>query len=153
MSWPSREEWAKQRRTPYGDLMPEISDRISDYATPAEVEALEAALHERWKELGRTLRTCADESDAAEIRDRRQGINRARRLIASGELPHHLEDHFGAQDLMAPFVERWREAQTAAYAAAAGRIAQTPIDDEAWAGELVHRARVDAWLGRAVVSQ
>ena len=51
----SRKEWARQRRTPYVDLMPEASTAIADYATPEEIAALQAAMRERRKEAGPLL--------------------------------------------------------------------------------------------------
>jgi hypothetical protein len=57
--WPSREEWAKQERTPYGDKFPDylVTSQASAYATPAEVQAIIEALKQLYAEEGRKLRT------------------------------------------------------------------------------------------------
>jgi hypothetical protein len=94
IGWPSRKEWAKQMRTPYWDLMPESSTKIADYATTDEVAALEVALHDRWKALGREMRRLGEkgEDGRRELWCKRRAINRALKLIKKGELPICLED-------------------------------------------------------------
>ena len=50
ISWPSREEWAVERRTLSTDQHPSTSHGIADYATTAEeIEALRRAVLNRRK--------------------------------------------------------------------------------------------------------
>ena len=110
--WPSREEWAKQRRTACYLDHQKISDRISDYATTAEIEALQIALRERWKQLGREIRKLGGRGEAGtrELCYKRQSINRGLKLVRNGELPLALEDH-GASDLLSELHARYAERQ------------------------------------------
>ncbi len=55
-TWPSREEWSKERRAPYFDRFPRTSDSLAEYATLEEIAALKADLRERWKQLGKKMR-------------------------------------------------------------------------------------------------
>jgi hypothetical protein len=56
--WPSREQWAHQRRTPYVDLFDDlpVSGALADYATPTEIESIIAQLRALYAEAGRELR-------------------------------------------------------------------------------------------------
>jgi hypothetical protein len=56
--WPSREEWAKQERTPYGDKFPDnlVTSHASAYATPAEIQSAIKALRQLYADEGRKLR-------------------------------------------------------------------------------------------------
>jgi hypothetical protein len=134
----SREQWAERRRTPYHDLMPEVSDRIADYATEEEIAALKLAMRERWKELGRKARNEPENPD--DLPWQRRCINRGLKLIESGKLPFCLEDKAGAEDLLAPFHALYEAAKAELYERASEEIAQTPVDDEAWKRELRRRA-------------
>jgi hypothetical protein len=55
LDWPFREQWAKQRRTAYGDLLDcvRVSDELADFATAAEVETIIAQLRALYTEAGR----------------------------------------------------------------------------------------------------
>jgi hypothetical protein len=52
--WPSREEWAKMRRTPYADMFGDVhvSETLSDYASPAEIDAVIAEARALWDAMG-----------------------------------------------------------------------------------------------------
>jgi hypothetical protein len=56
-NWPSREEWAKQRRTCYADMENPLSpgNRVTDYASIAEIETAITELKTQWKRLGREM--------------------------------------------------------------------------------------------------
>jgi hypothetical protein len=56
ITWPSREEWAKQRRTPYGDMFEHL-DLDGPFSSPAEIDALITALKAFRKAEGRRLRS------------------------------------------------------------------------------------------------
>jgi hypothetical protein len=56
--WPTREEWAKQERTPYYDLFKNlpVSEELKDYATPQEIAAAVVGLKELYRTEGRKLK-------------------------------------------------------------------------------------------------
>jgi hypothetical protein len=57
--WPTREEWAQNRRSLFRDSRFEVLDirhELSAYAFPGEIEALIAALRALWKQKGAALR-------------------------------------------------------------------------------------------------
>jgi hypothetical protein len=136
-------------------MMPESSTALSDYASPEEIAALQAAMRERWKELGRTLRrmqqmaSMRDGEAAENLRWQRRCINCGLNLIEQGELPLVLEDCDGAKDILAPFHARYETARAELHKRKAKEIARAPIDDDAWAKELDRRERVDKWLNRS----
>jgi len=119
--------------------MPNASDRIANYATPDEIEALKATMRERWKKLGRKLARGEDE------RCKRRCIDRGLKLLNDGELPFTLEAIAGAEDLLAPFHARYNAAASELDKRALEEIARTPIDDAAWEAELKWRAKVEGW--------
>lgn len=133
--WLSRGEWAKERRTMHWDEVPNISDRIADYATPVEIEALRNALRGRLKALG--------------PRWKRRSINRALNRIRCRELPITREDYMGADDILTELQARYVWASADASERKKQEIAQRPIDDDAWNAELRRRARVDKHLAKA----
>jgi hypothetical protein len=143
IEWPSREEWARQRRTCYYDLSPNVSRSLSDYATSAEIEALIVAMRERWKALGRQVRRL---EGGIELRWKRACINRGLKLIRNGEIPICFEDYAGAEDIVADLHTRHRTAKVAAYERWERATARAPIDDSAWEQELAHRARVERYF-------
>jgi hypothetical protein len=144
--WPSREEWARQRRTFYCDQLPDISTSLADYATPAEIRALAAAMRALWQELGREMRRKGNRRE--ELQSARQTVNRGLKLIRRGELPLALEDYQGAEDILADLHTRYEAAKVEACERRAREIAQAAIDDGAWDAELERRAKVDRYLKR-----
>ena len=56
-NWPSREQWAKNRRTWYGDDPNPLAqrNRASDFASAAEIEQAISELKAHWKLLGRQM--------------------------------------------------------------------------------------------------
>jgi hypothetical protein len=89
-TWPSREEWAKERRTPYYDRFLSTSNSLAEYATPEEIAALKAALRKRWRNLGkeiRELRGNAASGVISDLKSDRSSLKWALVLIAQGELP------------------------------------------------------------------
>jgi hypothetical protein len=130
MIWPTREQWAKDRRTLFLDDDVHVSDRLSDYAAPEEVAALVVALRMRRM----TYAVGSYERD---------GCNRCIRLVERDVVPHVLNDYCGAQDLTAQIRGRYEHARAQALLDAERDRAEVPIDDEAWQEELrwreVHR--------------
>jgi hypothetical protein len=105
-TWPSREEWAKQRRTPYYDRFLCTSNSLAVYATPEEIAALKAALRKRWRNLGkemRELRGNAASGVISDLKSDRSSLQWALALIAQGELPRHIKTFSEAWDILAPF--------------------------------------------------
>ena len=128
IEWPLGEECSKQRRRCFFDLSPKISRSLSDYATPAEIDALIIAMRERWKELGREMRRLGGkgEGGTSELWQKRRSINRGLKLIRNGQLPILLDDYYGAEDIMAELHARHRAAQAAAYERWEREVLETP---------------------------
>jgi hypothetical protein len=84
-----------------------------------------------------------------EIRIRRSEIKETLALLRNDEVPTSLRhrNFFNEKDgpLTAPFRERYDGAYKAALAAARARVAQTPVDDEAWEQELARRRKFEEW--------
>jgi hypothetical protein len=61
-NWPTREEWAERRRSPYWDcetgcpFADSYGHSLSDYATADEIAAAIVGLEERWRQHGRRMR-------------------------------------------------------------------------------------------------
>jgi hypothetical protein len=152
IKWPSREEWAKDRRTPYIDSAPDTADySIEAYMTPAESASLKAAMRERWKELGRQMRQAGgkdvkNEQGYNDFQWRRKCISAGLKLIAQGTMPWLREHYHGAEDLVQELQARYEAARMAEIGKWEQEVAQTPIDDAAWDAELKRRAQVDAYL-------
>jgi hypothetical protein len=151
--WPSREEWAKDQRTPYYDHFEGgegsiISNRLADYADETTIAAAIKALESLWRELGRQMRACQDAEQKEILKDRRAGINCALKTMRAGEIPsEHAECRSVLSSaILAPFDEPRDAALKAAYEQREREIAATPIDDAAWAKELQRRAHVEKWL-------
>jgi hypothetical protein len=133
---PSREEWAIERRTPSFDRFPITSNSLGEYATPAEIAALEAALCKRWEQLGKTMRELnrGGQSEAGRnLRSDRNAIKWALALVVQGELPRHVETFSEAEDILAPFHKKYEAAKSKLHERALREIERTPIDDNAWA--------------------
>ena len=169
--WPSREEWAEGRRTPYSDNCPRASETLSLYATPDEVQAIITGLKRSYSASGHQmrqmktaypdlitrlcdsrgcggfLRLSDDEQKCVEpfmhARWNRKEINRALKMIAKDDLPMCEEDG-GHLPEFAEVLARYEKANAAVVAAWQEKIAQSPIDDAAWEAELDWRRRVDA---------
>lgn len=145
-TWPSREEWAKERRTPYYGRFPRTSNSLAEYASPKEIAALKADLRERWKQLGRKMRELSGNraSDVIRnLRSDRSSMQWALALVAQGELPHHPKIFGEAADILAPFHERYEAAKSKLHECTLRAIERTPIDDNAWNAELHQRAKVE----------
>jgi hypothetical protein len=170
--WPSREEWAKDRRTYYGDDQNPASRRLSEYASPAEVEVIIGALKQSYHDLGRCLAEAKAAVGAAcqqpaetnkqysarwalmsdpeqslmkkvyDAKDQRRVINRALKLIARDELPF-LRDEGGTRFEIAVATARYEAACRAAEQALRDEVAQQPIDDAAWEEQLQWRAWIE----------
>jgi hypothetical protein len=141
--WPTREEWARDRRAPYIDRFDDVpvSNRASDYATADEIEAEVARLREHWKRLGRVLRSAPTQEARWQAQDQRRRHNRAIALLREDTVPVLATDGGG---LVPELTARYERARLAAMDRRRHEIAGTPIDDAAWAAELERRAALDA---------
>ncbi len=145
-TWPSREEWSKERHAPYFDRFPRTSDSLAEYATLEEIAALKADLRERWKQLGKKMReiTGNGASDVTRsLKSDRCSIQWALALIAQGELPRQLKTFSEVEDILAPFHERYEAAKLKLHELTLRVIEGTPIDDNAWNAEMQRRAKLD----------
>lgn len=140
IEWPSREEWARQRRTLDGS--PEVGVDVDDYMTEEELLLLLDAMRERWKEIGKEMRAATDHDEREDCKERRAAINRGIKELKAGYLPEPLWFHRGAEDLLRPYIERRTVARIEATKAAEEEAARRPIDDAAWAKELERRRRL-----------
>jgi hypothetical protein len=84
--WPGRQEWAERRRDPNWFDHIEVSNRLADYATQAEINDTMAAIKDLWRALGRQMRSASD-IEALQFRYRRAGVNRAFITMREGEIP------------------------------------------------------------------
>ncbi len=145
-TWPSREEWAKERRTAYYGRFPGTSNSLAEYGTREEIAALKADFRKRWKYLGERLRELSRKDisgDTRNLKSDRSSIKWALTLIAQGELPRHLETFSEAEDILAPFHERYEAAKSKLHECTLREIERTPIDDNAWNAELHRRAKAE----------
>jgi hypothetical protein len=70
--WPSREEWAKSRRTPYGDLFDDVrvSETLSDYASPGEIDVAIVEAKALWTAMGQEMKKLGPAISEREWRER-----------------------------------------------------------------------------------
>jgi hypothetical protein len=176
--WPSREEWARNMRTPYGDLFDNVrvSETLSDYASPAEIDAAIAEAKALWTAMGREMkklgpamsdrewrelylskptreeRTQLSETDACRrvcLRDERSDLNwHVIKPLRENRVPwgRGFISWMDKLPTLAVLLRRYDDACDAAHEARKREIEATPIDDAAWEGELRRRASVEAWL-------
>ncbi len=111
IQWPGRQEWAERRRDPNWFDHIEVSNRLADYATQAEINDTMAAIKDLWRALGRKMRSASD-IEALQFRYRRAGVNRAFKAMREGEIPGApLECRYGVPPaLLAPFDVRRKAA-------------------------------------------
>lgn len=76
IQWPGRQEWAERRRDHNWFDHIEVSNRLADYATQAEIDGAIAAIGDVWCALGRQMKS-ASSIEIEEIRYRRAGVSRA----------------------------------------------------------------------------
>jgi hypothetical protein len=171
--WPSREEWAKRRRTVYADMTDDLCDaRLQGYATQEQVAEITFKLKEIYRDQGRKMREAKPVYDTLRIpgeqargkhvwwlhlsradqdrcepyliaQCRRKGINRLLRDIADGNLSLFGDAHYWPE-IFAPFVEAYDAARDAALKDLRARVAARPIDDAAWEKELRWRASIES---------
>ena len=147
--WSTREEWAKQRRTAYFDDAPNESNDPADYFTPEEIQRFIEAAREEWTQLGREMKT-ADDGDRLYLRSVRSTLRRARLAIERGEITWDVHEASVAskRSEIQLYLEREKQHREKLYAAYAEKIAQTPIDDEAWDQEVRRRHDLEQRYGR-----
>jgi len=108
---------------------------LSKYVAPAEVKTLVKAMRHRWKSMGKDARSLSKHS---QVYWQRMCIQRGLRTLRHGELPIHLEDYAGAEDLLAPFHARYSAARVA------GREpVQCPTANTDWIAELEQALKSD----------
>src|SRR5258705_10419451 len=73
IQWPGRQEWAERRRDPNWFDHIEVSNRLADYATQAEINDTMAAIKDLWRALGRKMRSASD-IEALQFRYRQQSV-------------------------------------------------------------------------------
>jgi hypothetical protein len=159
--WPTREEWAEQRRTLYADQCEDIGwiDKLTELATPSEIAEAIHALEQMWRDMGRQMKTASREqhagfedfarecSDYTELRSERQIVNRALKLMRNGQLPILADEGGMITNKLFPHMHaRMKQLHEEAIERRAQEKAQTPIDDDAWAKELEWRRKIEAWL-------
>ena len=59
IQWPGRQEWAERRRDHNWFDHIEVSNRLSDYATQAEIDGAIAAIKDVWRALGRQMKSAS----------------------------------------------------------------------------------------------
>jgi hypothetical protein len=96
-----------------------VSDKIADYATPEEIEAMVAALRVRLQESEATEDTREDVKRKAIKRKaiKRKAIKCALRMIRKGKVPFGWDARYGATDILAPVLKRFDAAFKRAMAA------------------------------------
>jgi hypothetical protein len=160
-SWPSREEWAEQRRTPYYDRFEDLRFKgdLADCGSEAEIAAIIQTLRARWSELGRQMKTASKEptdprwprsSRYEDLRSDRRVVNDAIKRMRDGQWPEY--SYVYIKDVLAPLAPlraRYDAARKAAEGERCREIEATPIDDAAWEAELRRRANLDRLFGRA----
>ena len=154
-AWPSREEWASERRAPYYERFPALSNSLAEYATPEEIAVLKAALRQRWEQLGRKIRELSGKEPIdviCNLKSDRSSMRWALALVAHGELPRQSMTFSEAEDILAPFHERYEAAKFKLREQALREIERTPIDDNAWNAELCRRAKIEASLPRVITA-
>src|SRR5262245_45590155 len=107
--WPTREAWAQNQRSFAWQAADEgVSSRLSDYASQAQIADLISRLRERWKELGRQMKTAGKEksgplvcSSWRELQYQRQELNRAINEVRGDKIAFRP----CCEELLAPFRE------------------------------------------------
>jgi hypothetical protein len=171
-NWPSREEWAKQRRTYYWDDDLRVSRKLQDYATPEEIDAITTALRALWLAEGRKMQAAKQaagsrlqqpgednrsyfmrvramtETEREPLhqwrthQDERRQINQALKTISEGKLPDERLREDGKL-ILASIKARYDAAWEAAHAERKREIENRPIDDAAWEDHLRWRAWIE----------
>jgi hypothetical protein len=127
--WPSREVWAKNRRTVDGDNLNDedlgISGRVADYASPEEIVELRSTL----RKVSRKTKKYA-----------RHWLREALEDLCNGHMPI---DRGLDVPLLAEILGRYQRARDAAEAELRRSVEALPIDDDAWGEELERRRNIE----------
>jgi hypothetical protein len=139
--WPSREEWARDRRTVYADMEnPHPATRqLSAYATADEIAAAIAAVKAIHREV------CRAERVGKPSRADRNEVNDVLRRLRSDLVPWRWVA-MGCSTPPAPLdaiMARYQAAKKQADARWQTEVEATPIDDAAWKEELQRRRRIE----------
>ena len=103
-NWPTREAWAKERRTPHDGGHPYIPSReLSLYASPEEIAAAIAALRMIWSEYGRHMKIASREAGPLARWPRENSYAYDNRFLAMSETERELAHR----------VDRWRDKRQA----------------------------------------
>jgi hypothetical protein len=76
-----------------------VSDRITDYATSEEIEAMVVALRKRLREY--------EALDDVSGDVKRRSVKRALRVIREGKVPFAWDERYGATDILAPILTQF----------------------------------------------
>jgi len=158
--WPSREQWAHNRRTVFAGDEPDYRyyEPHQHLVTDAMKAAAQAELRAFWRALGPHVRGYHHDSRALDVRWLRKEVRE--HIDSDGYLDRFFEEYDRAlahlPDVRAahplPAVRILRDASLALRQAAEAdfkrAVANRPIDDAAWAEELDRRARIDDYLTR-----
>jgi hypothetical protein len=131
ISWPTRDNWAdkRQRRYPDGSIL----ERLSNFATPAEIDNLIRALQQ------------LHETQAGIARRR---VTEAIKQLRKDTLPY-IPEVPEAQRLLEPLRRRRENAHELHKQAWSQYRDDRPIDDAAWATELQRRAAIESGFAAA----
>jgi hypothetical protein len=147
-SWPSREEWAKGHRTYYaddaGDDALELSDQLTDYASPQEIADAIQEAKALWSDMGRRLK---HEPPGSWLRFERRELNRQTiKPLIEGRMPYVPNTAREQLPRVTELCQRHDAAVNQAYEAKVAEYAARPIDDAAWERELRYRERIERYL-------
>jgi len=159
--WPTREQWAEDRRKfprlPDGwqSMQPSnagyVRHHLADYASDAEIRAVIALLEQAWRDLGREVRAAAPHSGAKlEASAKRRDVNDWTKQLQEEDasLPIYSGRRLKREELLAmvPLLGQIEARYTTACDAARiaweqwrDSVAIVDVSDEAWAVELERR--------------
>jgi hypothetical protein len=144
MRWPSREQWAKRRRTFYDDdHVVRVSEALADYATESDQRAAIAELGDLWRDLGRQLRAATDRQRKSDFRIWRALTRRVINTLKRGEFPRYVPPIAEQSAAFMKIVERHAKRVAAEKDLQRRKIEALPIDDAAWNRELGRRKRIE----------
>jgi hypothetical protein len=97
--WPSREEWAKQRRTPYWDSFEDlpVSKNLGDYASPEQIAELIAGLKVIYAAEGRKMKEAKQIAGPLVQQPSEKGSDYVSRYLAMTE---------AEQEILRPWLDR-----------------------------------------------
>lgn len=159
--WPTREQWAEDRRKfprlPDGwqSMQPRdagyVKPNLANYASVAEIRAVIASLEQAWRDLGRDVRAAAPDSGAKlEASAKRRDVNYLIGYLQNerASLPVYHGRYLKREELsaMVPLLDQIEarftiacDAAQAAWKQWRDSVAIVDVSDEAWTAELERR--------------